>query len=205
MPRRQGRRSRKKRSLLWCRTVWASSSPSAGCAFHRRLTERHFWQASRGGYCTDRHSLHCCSSKRPSAAAAVSPSATRLRAAGGSVGSRVRSTGFLRLGFCKDRRSGAEATVIVDHAEAAHETQFRALDLALAGLLRELPDRLHQPEEAPGGAGLADRELAARGVQREAAVVGEAVLAHELRPVALGAEPEVLELHHGDHRVVVVG
>src|SRR2546422_6907210 len=48
----------------------------------------------RSGYCTVPQSRHCCSSKRPSAAAAVSPSATRLRAAGGSVGSRVRRTGF---------------------------------------------------------------------------------------------------------------
>ena len=40
---------------------------------------------------------------------------------------------------------------------------------------------------------------------REGAVVGEAVRADEVRPLALLAEAEVLELHHDDHRIVVVG
>ena len=57
-----------------------------------------------------------------------------LEAAGGSVGSRVRRTGFLRFGRCKDRCSGAEATVVVDHAEPAHESQFRRFDLPRAGV-----------------------------------------------------------------------
>ena len=101
--------------------------------FQSRRTERHFWQASRGGYCTVPHSRHCCSSKRPSAAAAVRPSATRLRAAGGSVGRRVRRIGFFLLGTSfgfKDCSAAPKAPVVVDHAEAAHESQFRVLDRA---------------------------------------------------------------------------
>ena len=72
---------------------------------------RHTWQASRGGYCTAPQPAHTCSAKRPSAAAAVSPSATRLRGQGGSTGCRVRSTGFLRFGramgcvMCAPRRA----------------------------------------------------------------------------------------------------
>src|SRR5687768_11894969 len=97
-----------------------------------RLMERQLWQASRGGYWTMPQSPHCCSSKRPSAAAAVRPSATRLRAAGGKVGRRVRRTGFLRFGRSKNRRTAAEATVVVDHAEAADEAQFRAFHLTSA-------------------------------------------------------------------------
>ena len=41
-----------------------------------------------------------CSSNRPRAAAAVRPSATRLRVPGGNVGRRVRRIGFLRFGRC---------------------------------------------------------------------------------------------------------
>src|SRR5688500_17538652 len=103
----------------------------------------------------------------------------RLRAAGGSVGSRVRRTGFLRLGRSKDRRSAAEATVIVDHAEAAHQSQFRFFHLPVFGFAGELPDPLHHTEKSAGSAGLADRELPARGIERKASVVREAVLAHE--------------------------
>src|SRR5689334_24985735 len=91
------------------------------------LVERHFWHVSRGGYCTVPQSLHCCSSKRPIAAAAVRPSAMRLRAAGGSVGRRVRRTGFLRLGRSKNRRSGAESTIEVDHSKTTDEAEFRIL------------------------------------------------------------------------------
>src|SRR5688500_42176 len=141
------------------------SSPPDGCAFQSRTTERHFWHASRGGYCTVPQSRHCCSSKRPSAAAAVRPSATRLRAAGGSVGSRVRRIGFLRFGRCKDCRSASETTVVVDHSETTHKTKmrasFRAFHLPALCLAGELANALHHAEEAAGRARLADGELAA--------------------------------------------
>src|SRR5688500_4285139 len=137
------------------------SSPPFGCAFHSRRTDRHFWQASRGGYCTVPQSRHCCSSKRPSAAAAVRPSATRLRAAGGSVGSRVRRIGFLRFGRCKDCRSASETTVVVNHSETTDEAEFRVFHLPALGLAGELANALHHAKEAAGGARLAHRKLAA--------------------------------------------
>src|SRR5688572_30596164 len=204
-PRRQGRRSRKNRSLLWCSTVCASRTPPGFCIFHIKLMERQLWHASRGGYWTMPHSRHCCSSKRPSAAAAVRPSATRLRAAGGKVGRRVRRTGFLRFGRSKDRCAASESTVVVDHAKPADEAQFRWFHLATLGFAGELAYRLHHPEEAAGRSRLSDRELPARRIQRKAAVPGEAVLAHERRAFAFAAEAEILELHHRDHRVIVVG
>src|SRR5688572_30752810 len=185
--------------------VCARISPSGDCSCQTRFTERHCWQASRGGYCTVPQPRHCCSSKRPSAAAAVRPSATRLRAAGGSVGSRVRRTGFLRLGRCKDCRSGTEAPVVVDHAEAAHESQFRVLHRSRSRLAGELTDGLDHAEEAAAGAGLADRKLASRRIERKAAIVGEGVLAYERRTFALLAEAQVLELHERDYGIVVVG
>ena len=40
---------------------------------------------------------------------------------------------------------------------------------------------------------------------REGAINGEIVLPHEIRPLTLPAEAEILELHHRDHRIVVVG
>src|SRR5688572_30422590 len=126
--------------------------------------ERQLWHASRGGYCTMPHSRHCCSSKRPSAAAAVRPSATRLRAAGGKVGRRVRRTGFLRFGRSKDRCAASESTVVVDHAEPADQAQFRVCFAFLPSYLTsfslpgELANRLHHPEEAAGRPRLSDRE-----------------------------------------------
>ncbi|MDT4824915.1 hypothetical protein FQZ97_581810 [compost metagenome] len=97
-PSRQGSRSRKNRSLLWCSVVLPSSAPSPLCWRQRNADDRHLWQTSRGGYCTVPHCSQVCSSKRPSAAAAVRPSATRPRAPGGRFICRVRSTGFLRGG-----------------------------------------------------------------------------------------------------------
>ena len=78
-------------------------------------------------------SWHTCSSKRPSAAAAVMPSATRPRAHGGRFICRVRRTGFLRLGFIsgivmtrspQDHGAGAQAAVVGDHAEAGDQAEL---------------------------------------------------------------------------------
>ena len=71
---------------------------------------------------------------------------------------------------------------------------------APSALSGELADRFDQAEIAAGRARLADRELAAGGVERQRAVHGEGVGADELRRRALLAEPEVLELHRRDHR-----
>src|SRR5208337_4606379 len=97
------------------------------------------WQASRGGYWTAPQSRHSCSSNRPSAAAAVKPRAALLRAPGGTVGRRVRRTGFLRRG--RDEvtaipsvpapeygSAGADAAIVIDHAEAADEAETRLGD-----------------------------------------------------------------------------
>ena len=76
---------------------------------------------------------------------------------------------------------------------------------APSGVAGELAHRFDQAQKAAGRARLPDRELAARGVVRKAAVGGERVRADEVGALALGAEAEVLHLHHADHRVVVVG
>src|SRR5882724_7864038 len=80
----------------------------------------------------------------------------------------------------------------------------RVLDLRADRLPGDLPYRLDQPERAAGGAGLADRQLSARGVERKTAVCLETVAADELRPFALGAEAEILDLEHADHGIVVI-
>src|SRR6478672_12606595 len=144
-------------------------------------------------------------------------SAVRPRANGGRFICRVRSTGFLRRGFIsgivtttprvsrrttQDDRSRAQAAVVGDHAEAGDQADLRALDGARAGVVGELADRLGHAEEAAGAAGLAGRELAAAGVVREVAVVGQRSRANERRAFALGAETEVLELKHDDDRIV---
>src|SRR5580765_7233906 len=122
------------------------------------------------------------------------PSAVRPRAQGGRFICRVRSTGFLRGGFisgmvmplslrarsrswrrlAEDHGAGAQAAVVGDHAEAGHQTDLGVLHRALAGLAGKLADRLGHAEKAAGAARLAGRELAAAGVVRESAVVGEA-------------------------------
>src|SRR6185369_4727393 len=103
-----------------------------------------------------------------------------------------------------NRGAAAKATVVVDHAESAHQPDLRIGYLPPGRLTGELPDRLHHAEEAARGPGLPGGKLAAARVEREVAVPGEAVLAHERRPFALAAEAEVLELHQRDERVVVV-
>src|SRR2546426_8376186 len=149
-------------------------------------------------------------------AAARSGRAQRRRSAGARRGcappAAASAAACAGPGFCvlaclasEDRRAGSETTVEVDHAEAADEAEFRILDLALVRLAGQLPQRLHHAEEAARGAGLSDRELPAAGIEGEAAVVREAVLAYESRRFALAAEAEVLELQERNHRVVVVG
>ncbi|MNS77874.1 hypothetical protein D3C72_1114660 [compost metagenome] len=68
-----------------------------------------------------------------------------------------------------------------------------------------MADRLDHAEEATRRTGLPGRELAAAGVVRKAAVEGHGVGLHEGRALALLAEAQVLELHHHDDGVVVVG
>ena len=65
----------------------------------------------------------------------------------------------------------------------------RVLDLCAERLPRELPDSLDQPKRATGRTSLADRQLAARGVERKAAVRLERMAADEIRSFALAAKP----------------
>src|SRR5207244_4210857 len=65
--------------------------------------------------------------------------------------------------------------------------------------------RFRHSEKSTGRASLPDRKLAARGIVGKRAVGGEAVGAHKIRSFALLAEAEILELHHHDDRVVVIG
>ena len=78
------------------------------------------------------------------------------------------------------------------------------LDPAAEGLAGELPDRLDDPEGTAGRAGLADRQLATRRIQRKAAVHLETVAANEFRGFALASEAEVLDLHQADDRIIII-
>ena len=72
----------------------------------------------------------------------------------------------------------------------AHEAQkFRFFYLPAFRLSGQLANRFDQAEKPAGGAGLADRKLAAGRIQREAAVAGEAMLAHERRASPLAQKP----------------
>ena len=78
--------------------------------------------------------------------------------------------------------------------------------LARAGFAAQLRHRLHQRHEAAdGAAGLAAGELAAVGGHREVAVEVQVVLLDEAAALALLAEAVVLDGHHRDEGVVVVG
>ena len=121
----------------------------------------------------------------------------RLRLPGGSVGCRVRRTGFFRFGFVsgsttgEQRSAGAEAAIEVDHAESACQADVGIADLAGACRTGELADRFHGAEESACGARLSDRELPAGSVERKGAVMRERVRADELGRL-LQADPSQL-------------
>ena len=76
---------------------------------------------------------------------------------------------------------------------------------ARAGAVGELADRLGHAEEAARRTGLPGRELAAAGVVGEVAVVRHACARARTPRPRPSRRSQVLELHHHDHRVVVVG
>ena len=82
---------------------------------------------------------------------------------------------------------------------------MRAWHRVVAGLVGELANPFGHAEKAGCRTGLPARQLPAAGVVRKAAVMRQRVAAHEGRAFALGAEAEVLELHHHDDGVVVIG
>src|SRR5207302_9010238 len=105
----------------------------------------------------------------------------------------------------QDRGAGTETRVEFDHAKAADGAEFRILDLPCLSLPGQLAQSFPHAEEAARRSGLPDRELPAARIERKAAVVREAVPAHERRRFAFAAEAEVFELHERNHRVIVVG
>src|SRR5215475_10416739 len=99
-------------------------------------------------------------------------------------------------------RARAPVASVVDPTDAGHQRVLGVLDLALAGLALQLPHRLDQVVRRARR--LARGNLAAAGVERQIAVVGEIVLADELHALARLAEAERLELQHdGDDEVVI--
>ena len=66
----------------------------------------------------------------------------------------------------------------------------------------ELADDLDQTVHTSSRAGLARRELAARGVDRHA-VLGDRLSQKALQP-SLRNQAKVLQLHHRHHRIVVI-
>ena len=108
------------------------------------------------------------------------------------------------IGSARGQR-GARAPVapVVDPADAGHERVGGVLDLPLAGFAHELPHRLDQIVRRAGR--LAGRDLAAAGVHRQRAVVGQVGVADERHALARLAEAERLELDHQRDQEVVVG
>ena len=72
-------------------------------------------------------------------------------------------------------------------------------------LAGKLADGFDNAEMSAGRAGLADRQLPARGVERKSAVGLEGVGADERGPFPLAAETETFELQNIDHRIIVIG
>src|SRR5262249_4320829 len=92
----------------------------------------------------------------------------------------------------------------MDHGERETWAGVGLRPVAAKRLRGELAHGLDQPEKPPGRARLSDRELAARGVVRERAVVGQRMGPYEVRSLALGAEAEIFKLHHRYDRIIVI-
>src|SRR5215471_11724131 len=92
------------------------------------------------------------------------------------------------------RRARAPVASVVDPSDAGHQRVPRVLDLPFAGFALQLPYRLDQVVR--GARRLTRGNLAAAGVERQIAVVGEIAVADELHARARLAEAERLELQH---------
>src|SRR4051812_29242871 len=85
-----------------------------------------------------------------------------------------------------------------DAARAIHEGDFGPGHLAVARLAAKLTDRFHDEEEAEE-AGMAVRQTAAAGVEREGAAWRDPATLHERASLAPPAETERLQgKEHGD-------
>src|SRR5262249_432730 len=94
--------------------------------------------------------------------------------------------------------AAANAPLVIDHPDPRHNAAAHIRPLRAERLARELPNRLGDAEMAAGGAGLADRQLPARGIERKTSVRLKSVGANESRPLAFPAETQALELQHID-------
>src|SRR5712691_695514 len=98
-------------------------------------------------------------------------------------------------------RARAPVASVIDPTDAGYQRVLGVLDLALAAFAAQLPHRLDQVVRRARR--LARGNLAAAGVERQIAVMGEIVVADELSAFARFAEAEGLELQHdGDDEVV---
>src|SRR6516165_4751114 len=76
---------------------------------------------------------------------------------------------------------------------------------AAAAALSPCAVRLRTPCGRSGSrARLSDRELSARRVVRERAVVRQRMRPYEVRSLALGAEAKIFKLHHRYDRIIVI-
>ena len=141
-PSRQGRRSRKNMSLLWCSVVWPSKTPSPDCARHLQVRR----QAAVAGIA--RRVLHGtavlahlqleAALRRGGRHAQRHPAARPRR----QVHLRRAQDRVLALGLHQRHGhdaapryhgAGAQASVVGDHAEARDQAELRARHGALAG------------------------------------------------------------------------
>src|SRR6185312_17388211 len=98
--------------------------------------------------------------------------------------------------------AGAQSAVISDHAESHRDAEARAGHGPRQIAAGELAHGLDESEKAGGAACLAHRQLAAAGVEGERAIHCECMAADEVRPLALAAKAEVLELNDRHHGIV---
>src|SRR5262245_41210993 len=119
----------------------------------------------------------------------------RAPAAACSTSFRARRPSRLPQEYSADAREPA--------ARADRDRHLAVGYLCGAGLPAQLPNRLDQ-EEDPPHAGMAARESAAVGVERQAPAAPQVALRDEGAALALLAEAGILEQHeHGDREAVV--
>jgi hypothetical protein len=94
---------------------------------------------------------HACDAKRPSAAAAISPSVVRRRAPCGSS-SRVFFSGSFRQGAAtvpsssgRQNSGTSQSAIVIDHPKARDQTYPSIWHGCCLGIIGQLADRLDQP------------------------------------------------------------
>ena len=166
--------------LIWSARFGDELACAVSPAARRAATTEQRRQTSRAGYCTAPQSRQNCSSSRAARrrrrkakgeAAAQRPAAGLAAACAGSGFALAATDGATfscaaRVNQRQARRRRAQAAIVVDHAEAAHQRMAR-VGTGAPSFARQLPHRLDQAEIAAGRAGLPDRQLPAAGVDAE--------------------------------------